>query len=281
MRDISPALQTKLDQGLYCHWALITRKDGTTHGYTDHEFPLVLEGITYQPSPGMSTLRRVETANSQVDTQELSSVWVEVPDDDLLAGRFDSATLETGLASWEDTSLGRFVVYKGELGEISWTEEGWKAEITSVWKNMQKNYGVQYTASCRHTLYSSSLEAGKIGYCGVNPATFSSTGSIQSVITPKWKFDVGSTGKPEGYFTNGTITFTSGTSNGLTYHVKNHTGNTITLALATAFVIPAGTTFVLRAGCDKTFETCKNKFNNVINYGGFPHIQPDVTYRTT
>lgn len=280
MRTISTALQEKFDQGLFCRNILITLSDGTKYGYTDHEFPLTIAGDDYTPAPGLSTIRRYETASAQMDTQELSSVWVDVPDEDLLAGRFDDAVLETSLCSWEDTSLGKFILYKGPLGQITWTEEGYKAEVTSAMTGLKKNYGVQYTAACRHTLYGNAIEAGKIGYCGVNPAAYSSTGTIVEAITPKWKFDVGVTGKPEGYFTNGTITFTSGTSTGLTYHVKNHTGNVITLALSTAFVIPAGTTYVLKAGCDKTFDTCKAKFSNALNFGGFPHIQPDVTYRT-
>ena len=30
--------------------------------------------------------------------------------------------------------------------------------------------------------------------------------------------------------------------------------------------------FTVTAGCDKQFPTCKAKFDNVVNYRGFPHI---------
>jgi uncharacterized phage protein (TIGR02218 family) len=33
-----------------------------------------------------------------------------------------------------------------------------------------------------------------------------------------------------------------------------------------------GDTFEVVAGCDRTFATCKSKFNNVRNFRGFPHI---------
>jgi len=26
------------------------------------------------------------------------------------------------------------------------------------------------------------------------------------------------------------------------------------------------------AGCDKRFDTCRNRFNNAVNFRGFPHI---------
>jgi uncharacterized phage protein (TIGR02218 family) len=36
--------------------------------------------------------------------------------------------------------------------------------------------------------------------------------------------------------------------------------------------IQAGDTFSITAGCDKRFETCRDRFSNVVNFGGFPHM---------
>ena len=36
--------------------------------------------------------------------------------------------------------------------------------------------------------------------------------------------------------------------------------------------IAAGDTFVVTAGCDKRFATCRDRFDNVVNFRGFPHI---------
>ena len=30
--------------------------------------------------------------------------------------------------------------------------------------------------------------------------------------------------------------------------------------------------FTVTAGCDKQLETCKTKFDNVVNFRGFPHM---------
>lgn len=280
MRAIDVNLKADFDDGIISRIVLITLKDGTKYGYTDHDFPLTVDSELYVPAPGLQTLKLTSTANAEVSTQELGSAWVDVPQEDLIGGKFDSATLETAWCSWKNPAYGKFVFYSGMLGEISWTEEGFKAEIASLMNNLAKNVGQVYTASCRHTLFGQSAGAGEVGFCGVDPAAYSVTGSVASVDTPKWKFTMSALGKPDGYFSNGTITFTSGTSNGLTYQVKAHTGNQVTLALPTAFVIATGTTFVLKAGCDKTLDTCKAKFNNVINFGGFPHVQTDVTFRS-
>jgi len=39
--------------------------------------------------------------------------------------------------------------------------------------------------------------------------------------------------------------------------------------------LPNGETVRIHRGCDHAFETCRTKFSNGINYGGFPLIPPD------
>ncbi len=36
--------------------------------------------------------------------------------------------------------------------------------------------------------------------------------------------------------------------------------------------IAAGDTFTVTAGCDKRFATCRDRFDNTVNFRGFPHI---------
>jgi uncharacterized phage protein (TIGR02218 family) len=41
--------------------------------------------------------------------------------------------------------------------------------------------------------------------------------------------------------------------------------------------IAVGDSFIIRAGCDKQFKTCKAKFSNSVNFRGFPHMPGDDT----
>ena len=36
--------------------------------------------------------------------------------------------------------------------------------------------------------------------------------------------------------------------------------------------VVAGDIFVVTAGCDKRFATCRDRFANTVNFRGFPHI---------
>lgn len=76
-----------------------------------------------------------------------------------------------------------------------------------------------------------------------------------------------------GTFDYGKITFTSGLNNGLSMEVKSSVPGQIVLQLPMPYQIAAGDTYSLSQGCNKDFVTgCKNKFNNVVNFRGEPHV---------
>jgi uncharacterized phage protein (TIGR02218 family) len=80
----------------------------------------------------------------------------------------------------------------------------------------------------------------------------------------------------EGIFTAGCLTWTSGANSGLAVEIKEHwiTGGEVQLTLwqAMSETIGEGDAFTVTAGCDKRFETCRDRFANSINFRGFPHI---------
>lgn len=275
MRGVSSDLMNEIMAGTIANCLKLTLKDGSTHGYTDYKETLTVDGVTYNPAPGFQKVKMNLTANAEVSNQKFGSAWVDAPEEDLLGGKFDSAMVEVAWVSWRHPQFGRLVVFTGQLGEVNWTPEGFEVDIVSYMKNLSVNIGNVFTANCRHTLFSTA-KVGHCGYCGVNKASFTQTGSIASVVTGKWVFTI-SGSQPSGYYSNGLIKFTSGFNNGLSAVIKSHEGNQITLMLPTAFAVNAGDTFEIQAGCDKTLETCKTKFNNIYNFGGFPHIQTDAS----
>lgn len=53
--------------------------------------------------------------------------------------------------------------------------------------------------------------------------------------------------------------------------VLNQQGDFLTLLLPFRNSV-LGTDVVVQRGCDRSLTTCREKFDNVINYGGFPHV---------
>jgi hypothetical protein len=79
-------------------------------------------------------------------------------------------------------------------------------------------------------------------------------------------------GGTSGYFDYGVLTFTTGLNTGLSMEVKSYTVGQIVLQLPFPYAVAAGDTYSLTAGCDRSFATCKDRFNNVLNFRGEPYV---------
>ena len=113
--------------------------------------------------------------------------------------------------------------------------------------------------------------------CGVDlddPA-FKATGSVTAVIGDRSFAASGLGGFAAGWFTLGRLTWTSGPNAGRLAEVASHDVSgvrRVTLLEAPVRPIAVGDDFVVHAGCDKRPETCSDRFANVVNFRGFPHI---------
>lgn len=280
MRTIPSNLKADIENGVIARLLKITCRDGTVLAFTDHDQFLTVDGTKYEPTPGLAQINYTATSSVEVSSQTASAATVDLPEPDILAGKYDDAVIEAAWCSWQNPSYGKVIIFLGKIADIQYNETGFEAEIMSFMKQLELNIGQVYTSSCRHTLFGTA-GAGKVGFCGVNPATFTFTGAVASVVTNRWKFTVSgaAAGKSNGYYSNGKVTFSSGQNNGVSFVIKKHTGNEIELMLPTGRLITVGDTFTIQAGCDKSLETCKTKFNNILNFGGFPHINTDVSFR--
>src|SRR5699024_9789811 len=79
-----------------------------------------------------------------------------------------------------------------------------------------------------------------------------------------------------GWFTFGTVEWTSGANAGRRTEVLGHDIAdgiaVLTLLEAPVRSIGQGDAFTIHTGCDKRMETCGAKFANTANFRGFPHI---------
>jgi len=122
----------------------------------------------------------------------------------------------------------------------------------------------------------------RVGFCGINPAGFTQTGNVSTVVSQKIKFTGTATGEATGWAANGIMTMTSGNNAGISKEVKVHTAggtDTFEMFVPFPFTFTVGDSFSVVAGCDKTFDTCKSKFSNSAHFGGFPHLRPEVNYK--
>lgn len=75
-----------------------------------------------------------------------------------------------------------------------------------------------------------------------------------------------------GYFDYGRIKFISGLNVGLSREVKAYVPGQIQLQLPFPYAIASGDIYEMWPGCDKTFPTCRDRFNNTLNFRGEPYV---------
>lgn len=152
----------------------------------------------------------------------------------------------------------------GRIMTAEWTHSGVTLICESYYTAIQGNADFRYyNYSCPHMLYGAR--------CKVNRINYKVTISVQAVSGTIITSSVFS-GYPSRYFTGGYISFHD-THTGLihTRHIVAHSGNTITLSnQIPELTVPKQ--IEVYPGCDHTLNTCKNKFNNHLNFGGFPWV---------
>ena len=273
MRAIPDALQEKLDTGVttLCRCWRITRRDGVVQGFTDHDEDVVLDGLTCRAGTGLTGSEASARLGLAVSGAEISGALADdgLTEADLAAGRCDAAAIEVFLVDWREPTL--FVLMsKGSLGEVRREGAAFIAEMSGLADRLNQESGRRYTATC-------SADLGD-NRCGIDltDAAFRGMGTIAVLSGTSSLLASGLGDFIDGWFTAGRLVWTGGANAGLAVEVKSHRvvpdGVVLDLWQAMPEPLAAGDTFSVTAGCDKRFDTCRGRFDNVPNFRGFPHI---------
>ena len=273
MRTVSPALAEHLASGATttCRCWRLTRGDGVVQGFTDHDEDLVFDGTTFRAGTGFEGTELEARFGLAVTGTEVHGALAaeSLNEADLAAGRYDNAGIELFLVNWTDVEQ-RLLLRAGHLGEVRREGAAFAAEVRGLAARLNEERGRIYAATCDADLGDAR--------CGVDlggPA-FRGEGSVLAVEGGSLIRVAGLDAFADGWFTRGKLTFSAGPNAGLSVEVKEHRAEPGEVRLALWQRMPAplaeGDLFVVTAGCDKRFETCRNKFANAINFRGFPHM---------
>jgi uncharacterized phage protein (TIGR02218 family) len=273
MRTIPPGLAAHLDGGAttLCHCWKLTRRDGQSFGFTDHDCDLVFAGVIFAARTGLEAAEVASELGFAVGGGEVSGALVSagLTEDDLAAGLYDDAAVETWLVNWADHDQ-RLRLDVGTIGEIRRADGALVAEVRGPMHRLDEERGRLYTATCsaepddpKSCLNRSGPGFVGTGVVGANDGALGLTTSSLGAFA-------------DGWFTGGKLTWTGGANAGLAVEVKMHrvVGGAAELDLwqRAPRPIAVGDAFTVTAGCDKRFSTCRDKFGNAANFRGFPHM---------
>lgn len=264
MRSMSAALQAHLQSGTttLCHCWRITLRSGEKLGFTDHDETIIFDGTNFEAQAGFTGTEIHSSTGLSVDNLEASGALKsgQLDEGRLNAGDYDHASVEIWRVNWQDPAQ-RLLQRKGHLGEVTYGQGHFTAELRGLAHLMNQPKGRLFQYGCDALLGDAR--------CGVSVINIPGT----IVAARESSFDLsGLSGFNDDWFTRGVLTFSSGRSVTIKRHIASAPNARIDLWHPPRFAIAIGESVMLQAGCDKQFTTCKTKFNNQINFRGFPHM---------
>ncbi|WP_299657485.1 DUF2163 domain-containing protein [uncultured Tateyamaria sp.] len=263
-------------------WAIL-RTDGKTFGFTDHDTPLNFDGIEFRADTGLSAAALAQSTGLSVDNTEALGALTDasVREDEIEAGRFDNAEVRAWMVNWAKPDV-RWLQFRGSIGELRRSGGAFHAELRGLTEALNRPLGRIYQKPCTAVLGD--------GSCGfdLSQPGYVFEGQPDRVIDNRvFEWDDLAGFEPR-WFSRGRLDVTSGNAAGLWGMIKRDAFEDgvrrIELWEAVRGQMNRADAVRLTAGCDKRFDTCRLKFNNLLNFQGFPDLPSDdwmMTYPTS
>lgn len=276
MRLLPEGLADHLASGAttLCHCWRVELRSGEVMGFTDHDRTLSFDGVTYEAETGFTATEIESSLGLSVDNAEASGALssTRLGEERLTAGDFDDAAVELWRVNWQDVDQ-RLLLKRGVVGEVTRGRGFFSAEVRGLSQALNQPKGRLFQYGCDAVLGDAR--------CGVDLASpdFSAEVAVNACTELRQLAVSGAQGFAAGFFAGGTWRFLNGSNAGRQGQVKFHRlrGGAADIELWQPLPCAAnpGDRLLLRAGCDKQFATCRNKFGNAARFRGFPHMPGD------
>ncbi len=250
----------------------VLRKDGLVLGFTDHDRDLNFDGITFRADSGLTAKAIQQATGLSVDNSEAFGALrsAAITEADILAGRYDGAEVRAWLVNWADPAV-RVLQFRGTLGEIVRSGGAFTAELRGLSEALNQPVGLIYHARCSAVLGDGrcGFDLSQPGYAEERPVEMVQEGRV-------FRF-AAMPGFEDRWFEKGRLVVLDGVAKGLVGSIKNDRatgggGREVELWQNLGAAPAPGDMVRIEAGCDRRAETCRLKFNNFLNFRGFPHI---------
>ncbi|TRW14356.1 DUF2163 domain-containing protein [Glacieibacterium frigidum] len=243
----------------------IARADGVTLGFTTHDAPLGVGGMTYDSAPGMVPSAISTGDGLEVDTMEVAGALsaAAITAADLSAGRYDGARVTVSMVDWRAPHGAVLPLARGTLGEVSQSTSGQGGSFTAELRGPTASFDASIvelcSPECRAELGDTRCRVDLAGLTVAATASEAEPGRVAvSAADPR--------------FAGGRLRVLAGPNAGLDRRIVDTGADTLDLDEPLPFALAAGTRVELREGCDKRFATCRDRFANALNFRGEPHV---------
>ncbi len=252
----------------------ITRQDGIVLGFSNHDEELEFDNTIFKPNFGADIGEVASKLGAQTDSSEIVGIINSdsISEKDILLGFYDGAKVETFMVNWKDPNMHE-LLRTDYIGEITRTDNIFRVELRSAQVELNIAKGKIYQSFCNARL-------------GDNDCTI-------DLEQPQYKTDIIVneirddftiitdliSGIDNGYFSFGKAIWLDGERKNkadiITKHNNIDNQSHISFSEPIRDWVKIGDSLTIYAGCNRHFDTCRDKFSNIINFRGFPHIPGD------
>ena len=231
----------------------------SVYRYTSVEQQTSFGGYTWFP-------RNITRSDpEQASDEQRQQLEISMPSDDEVTSRFigivpgQLMTLSVYRFHQGDPEV--YLLWTGKITGAAYTENGAKCTLRGVTTEGAFSRPIphfKYQSLCNHILYDGNCQVNKesFKFSAVVTATSGNQVTIPGISVLGADWAVG------GYISSADTDFRL---------IVGQNGDILTMMLP-FHSNPVGVTVDVYAGCDHTLATCNTKFNNRLNYGGYPYV---------
>lgn len=252
-----------VDTIAFC-WRL-ERRDGICLGFTTHDRNLAIDGLCYRAAPGMLPSAIALSDGFDPDTLDVRGALTSgaLSAAELAASCWDGAAVTIFAVDWTSPADSQVRLARGVLGEVSVAGSGFTAELSGPTAALDRAVVERTSPECRAMLGDRRCRVDMAGRVIMTRVVAAIDDDI---------IEVADAAVALGAYAYGRLRWISGANSGLASAIRSSSGLGLTLREPPPFAVAVGDFIELSEGCDKAFETCRDRFGNAANFRGEPHL---------
>lgn len=268
MRQIKSHIRTHKPSSSVTEYAMcwhIKLKNDEEIGFTTHDNDIKINGLNYLSKALIRYDAIQKNTNLLKGFNEIIGIIDHelIKEDDILKGKFDNALLSIYLVNYKDTKQLQHLLKQGYISNIKYSNDQFYANVSPLTEKLNSNINQFFSPYCRAKFCDKK--------CKLDKSIYTKIGKIHKIINRNSFLDEDRT-EDNYYYNFGMIKFLSGKNKGMNLEISNFYNKVVEVILLPLIELSLGDQYEITAGCDKSFSTCINKFNNAINFRGEPHI---------
>jgi uncharacterized phage protein (TIGR02218 family) len=267
---------TVADSHYKIHCVRIVPVSGAIIYLTDYVHDLTMSSHVYLSDSGYQFTGLASESSFSPGTIDLSGIAdiAGVGYNQIVSGVFDNARVYCFATTWLNPVEDEEPLGLAFMGKITLRDSRYTAELMMLIDALNQSTGRTYGTQCPKK-FGGQEYAG----CKLDLTTIDVTGTISN-ITDNSVFRDSSRTEVDDWFGEGTIQFTSGLNAGLKpMEIKTYLLNgTITTHEPFHYTVAIGDAYIMIPGCRKRQVDCRDKWANIVNFGGFSFIPTGSTY---